>query len=81
MKKKIEEIIVGGQDVGTSPSQVAARVIAEQLRKVQGLLWSAEAEYKRKHDTGAVGSEMSWEELADFMWDQIREALEVLEEE
>jgi len=30
MKKKIEEIIVGGQDVGASPSQVAAE-IAKQV--------------------------------------------------
>ena len=56
-----------------------AGVENEQLRKVQELLWSAEAEYKCKRGTGAVGRALTWEELADFMWDQIREALEVLE--
>lgn len=51
------------------------------LEATQEHLWSAEAEYKRKLDTSAVGTELTWEEVARFMWEQIREALAVGREE
>lgn len=52
-----------------------------KLEAIQGFLWFAEAEYKRKLDTSAMGSEWTWEEVADFMWEQIREALATMREE
>ena len=60
--------------VGTKESRLEAKIVT-----MQEVLWSAEAEYKRKLDAGAVGTELSWEELAHFMWERVREALREVE--